>query len=241
NGQKVWCSSGTLADVFFTLVRTGTQESRKNGITYLVIDAHAPGVTVRPLKDLAGGEFFAEIFFDDVRVPVSDRIGEENEGWPLIRHSMGHERAAGAMNQATNYRRIVTELVALAKERGLTADPLVQDRLVGFEMRVRLMRYNAERTINAILAKGEPGPTASISRLLISAFEQDLHEFAVDMLGPEGLVTRKSEHAVQRGRWLAGFLATRASTIGAGTAEIQRNTVAEQVLRLPHDPAMPPR
>src|SRR3546814_2266292 len=93
---------------------------------------------------------------------------------------MGHERAAGAMNQATNYRRIVTELVALAKERGLTADPLVQDRLVGFEMRVRLMRYNAERTINAILAKGEPGPTASISRLLISAFEQDLHEFAVE-------------------------------------------------------------
>src|SRR3546814_16257450 len=108
-------------------------------------------------------------------------------------------------------------------------------------MRVRLMRYNAERTINAILAKGEPGPTASISRLLISAFEQDLHEFAVDMLGPEGLVTRKSDHAVQRGRWLGGFLATRASTIGQGTAENQRKTVASQGLRLPADPAITPR
>jgi alkylation response protein AidB-like acyl-CoA dehydrogenase len=241
NGQKVWCSSGTIADVFFTLVRTGTQESRQRGITYLIIDRHAPGVTVRPLKDLAGGSVFAEIFFDDVRVPVADRIGEENEGWPLVRTSLGHERAAGAMNQAASYRRILTELVDLARERGLTSDPLVRERLTDFEIRVRLIRYNAERIISGILTKGEPGPTSSVSRLMITAFEQDLHEFAVDMLGPDGIVTKASDQAVQRGRWLQGFLMTRASTIGAGTAEIQRNTIAEQVLKLPFDPAMPPR
>jgi alkylation response protein AidB-like acyl-CoA dehydrogenase len=95
------------------------------------------------------------------------------------------------------------------------------------------------RTIADILAHGEPGPGSSVSRLFLTSFEQDLHEFAVDMLGPAGLLT--GPDAVQRGRWLGGFLSTRASTIGAGTAEIQRNTVAERVLGLPHDPAMPSR
>ncbi|GAB2857133.1 acyl-CoA dehydrogenase family protein [Nocardioides pacificus] len=241
NGQKVWTTHATHADVFFTLVRTGTQESRQHGISYLMIDARAEGVAIRPLRDITGAAHFAEVFLDDVRVPVTDRIGEENGGWPLVRTSLGHERAAGAMNQAATYRRVLSELVELARERGLTADPLVRDRLADFEIRVRLMKYNATRTIDDILAKGEPGPTSSISRLLITSFEQDLHEFAVDMLGPDGLLTRESDEAVQRSRWLTGFLGTRASTIGAGTSEIQRNTVAEQVLGLPRDPAMPPR
>jgi alkylation response protein AidB-like acyl-CoA dehydrogenase len=241
NGQKVWTTHASDADVFFMLVRTGTQESRQSGITYLIIDADSPGVTVRPLRDLTGAAHFAEVFLDDVRVPVENRIGEENEGWPLVRTSLGHERAAGAMNQAANYRRILNELIELARERGLTSDPLVRDRLADFEIRVRLMRYNATRTISDILTKGEPGPASSVSRLLITSFEQELHEFAVELLGPDGIVTRDSEYAVQRGRWLAGFLGSRASTIGAGTSEIQRNTIAEQVLKLPRDPAMPPR
>jgi alkylation response protein AidB-like acyl-CoA dehydrogenase len=241
NGQKVWNTHADHADVLFTLVRTGTPESREKGISYLVIDAHAPGVTVRPLRDLTGGAHFCEIFFTDVRVPVADRVGEENDGWKLVRTSLGHERAAGAMNQAANYRRVVDELVALAKERGVAADPLVRDRLADFEVRVRIMRYTGMRTISDIVARGEPGPASSTSRLFITAFEQDLHEFAVDLLGADALLTRDDPGAVQRGRWTRGFLSTRASTIGAGTAEIQRNTIAEQVLGLPRDPAMPPR
>jgi alkylation response protein AidB-like acyl-CoA dehydrogenase len=240
-GQKVWTTYAMHADVFFTLVRTGTRASRHQGITYLIIDAHAPGVEVRPLRDLSGGRDFAEVFFDDVRVPVTDRIGAENEGWPLVRTSLGHERAAGSMNQAARYRRVVTELEELARERGLLRDPLVRDRLVDLEIRVRIMRYNAQRVISAIIANGEPGATSSISRLLITSFEQDLHEFAVDMLGPAGLLGKTAPLSVQRSRWLVGFLRTRASTIGAGTREIQLNTVAEQVLDLPRDPGMPPR
>ena len=157
NGQKVWTSHAGDADVFFALVRTGTRESRQKGITYLVIDAHAPGVQVRPLRDLTGGHLFAEVFFDDVRVPAADRIGEENGGWPLARTSLGHERAAGALNQAAMYRRVLTELEELARERGQLADPLVRDRLVDLEIRVRIIRYNAQRTIGDILAKGEAG------------------------------------------------------------------------------------
>ena len=139
------------------------------------------------------------------------------------------------------YRRVVTELEELARERGRLADPLVRDRFVDLEMRVRIMGYNAQRTIGDILAKGEAGPASSISRLLITAFEQDIHEFAVDLLGPAGLLGKSAPQAVQRSRWLHGFLRTRASTIGAGTREIQLNTVAEQILGMPHDPGMPAR
>jgi len=240
DGQKVWTSSGDIADILFTLVRTGTPESRQHGISYLLIDAHAPGVLVRPLRDLTGDAHFCEIFFTDVRVPVADRVGEENGGWPLVRTSLGHERAAGAMNQAVRYRRVLDELIELARERGATADPLVRERLADFEVRVRIMRYTGMRTIADILAKGEPGPASSTSRLFVVTFEQDLHEFAVELLGPYGVLGRDDPHAVQRGRWVWGFLRTRASTIGAGTAEIQRNTIAEQLLGLPRDPAMPP-
>ncbi|MCX5095647.1 acyl-CoA dehydrogenase family protein [Streptomyces sp. NBC_00365] len=239
NGQKVWNSSADIADILFTLVRTGPPDSRQDGISYLLIDAHAPGVTVRPLRDLTGDAHFCEIFFDDVRVPVADRIGAENGGWPLVRTSLGHERAAGAMNQAALYRRVLDELIELAHERGASADPLVCDRLADFEIRVTIMRLTGMRTIADIMAKGEPGPASSTSRLFIVTFEQELHEFAMELLGPYGILGRRDPHAVQRGRWVWGFLRTRASTIGAGTAEIQRNTIAEQVLGLPRDPAMP--
>ncbi|SHN39965.1 acyl-CoA dehydrogenase family protein [Cryptosporangium aurantiacum] len=241
NGQKVWNSQADLADILFALVRTGGQDSRQKGISYLIIDAHAPGVTIRPLRDLTGATHFTEIFFEDTRAPVADRIGAENEGWKLARTSLGHERAAGAMNQAATYRRVLTELVTLAQERGLAADPVVRDTLADLEIRLRIMRLTGMRTISDILVKGEPGPASSTSRLFIVQFEQDLHEIAVDLLGEYGALGSRDPHAVQRGRWVWGFLRTRASTIGAGTAEIQRNTIAEQVLKLPHDPAMPPR
>ncbi|MEV7981791.1 acyl-CoA dehydrogenase family protein [Streptomyces sp. NPDC086519] len=239
NGQKVWNSSADIADILFTLVRTGPPGSRQDGISYLLIDAHAPGVTVRPLRDLTGDAHFCEIFLDDVRVPVANRVGAENGGWPLVRTSLGHERAAGALNQAARYRRVLDELIELAHRRGATADPLVCDRLADFEIRVRVMRLTGMRTIADIMAKGEPGPASSTARLFIVAFEQELHEFALELLGPYGILGRRDPHAVQRGRWVWGFLRTRAATIGAGTAEIQRNTIAEQVLGLPRDPAMP--
>ena len=144
-----------------------------------------------------------------MRVPAANRIGEENGGWPLARTSLGHERARpGALTQAAMYRRVLTELEELARERGQLADPLVRDRLVDLEIRVRIIRYNAQRTIGDILATGKAGAASSVSRLLITAFEQDIHEFAIDLLGPAGLLGKSAPQAVQRSRWLLGFLRT---------------------------------
>ncbi len=235
DGQKLWSSSADIADILFTLVRTGPPDSGRDGITYLLIDAHAPGVTVRPLRDMTGDAGFCEIFFDHVEVPVEHRIGDENDGWAITRTSLGHERAAGSLNQARFYDRIVRELVELAQECGRSDDPLVRQRLAELSSSQRIMVMNAARTIATIVRDGEPGPGSSTSRLFNTLFEQQLHEFAVDLLGPVGVLDRRDVHAVQKGRWTRGFLRTRASTIGAGTAEIQRNTIGERVLGLPHD------
>ncbi len=235
NGQKVWSTSADIADILFTLVRTGAPDSREHGITYLLIDAHSPGVTVRPLRDLTGRAGFCELFFDDVRVPVAHRIGDENDGWRITRTSLGHERAAGSLAQARFYDRIMGELIELARSRGLATDPVVRQRLARSAIDQRIMTFNASRTIATIARDGDPGPASSASRLFNSRFEQVLHELAVDLQGPAGVLDRTDPHAIERGRWTWGFLRTRASTIGAGTAEIQRNTIAERVLGLPHD------
>ena len=158
NGQKVWSSSADIADILFSLVRTGGPDSGRDGITYLLIDAHAPGVTVRPLRDMTGDSGFCEIFYRRVEVPVANRIGEEHHGWDITRTSLGHERAAGALTQASFYDRIVRELAALARECGRADDPIVRQRLAHFAGAQRIMSLNAERMIAHHRAGGRAGP-----------------------------------------------------------------------------------
>lgn len=235
-GTKLWSSAADIATHIFALVRTGSLESRDRGITYLVIDCASPGVSLSPIRDITGGSHFAEWTFAEARVPVANRIGPENGGWPIARTSLGHERAANSLSGATMYRRVVNELIQLARDCGLTADPLVRQRLMWAETQVTLAYLGGARQIENIVRNGEPGPVSSVSRLGFSLFEQKLHELAVDLIGASGMLAPSDPASIQRGRWVWGFLRTRASTIGAGTAEIQRNTAAEKVLGLPRDP-----
>lgn len=232
-GQKVWNSSADVADMLFALVRTGPSGSRDKGISYLLIDTSSPGVTIRPLRDITGNQVFCEIFLDDVRVPISNRVGAENDGWAIARTTLGHERAAGALNQATFYRNLLDEVIALARSRGLGENSSTVQRLAEFWSDVHVMRIIAMRIIADVIEHGEPDAGASVSRLIITRFEQELHEFALDMLGEDGLFDRGADEAIESGRWLYGFLRTRASTIGAGTSEIQHNVIAERILGMP--------
>jgi alkylation response protein AidB-like acyl-CoA dehydrogenase len=235
NGQKVWSSNADVADWLFALVRTGTQQSRSAGITYLLLDLTTPGITVRPIRDMSGGANFCEIFFDEVRVPVANRIGAENEGWAVARSSLGHERATRALSQAALFRRVFDELVELLRERGVFADEVARDQVAQLEIRVRIMQLSAQRTVDAIRRTGEPGPASSTSRLYQSQLEQSLYELAMELLGPEALLLDADSGGVHGGRWVRNYLRSRAATIGTGTAEIQRNTIAERVLGLPTD------
>lgn len=237
NGQKLWTTSLTIAQWMFALVRTGNVEDRAKGITYLLIDMSSSGLSTRSLRDISGGSHFGEVFFEDVEVPVEQRVGEENEGWSIARTSLGHERATAFVALAFRYRRVVDEVHRMAREIGRADDPLIRQRLAWMESAVRIVRLNGIRGLSHVLQTGEPSKSASADRLFATLFEQQLHEFVIDLLGVRGLLTRSNPQAQQRGKWLNGFLFTRASTIGAGTAEIQRNTIAEQTLGLPREPA----
>jgi alkylation response protein AidB-like acyl-CoA dehydrogenase len=233
NGQKVWTSRAMTADWMFVLVRTGDSSSRQRGLTYLLIALSSPGVTVRPLRDMTGGSYFGEVFLDDVRVPVSQRIGDENDGWRIARTSLGHERSTSRIAMVVRYRRVVAELIDLARGRGLARDPVIRQRLADAVIGSRLLGMSFERIMGSVLRGEEPGAASSVSRLFLATFEQRLHELAIDLFGAAGMLDAADPHTPEGGRWTWGFLNTRASTIGAGTAEIQRNTIAERVLGLP--------
>jgi alkylation response protein AidB-like acyl-CoA dehydrogenase len=232
-GQKIWTSMADKADWMFALVRTGPPEPGPEGISYLLIPMDAPGITTRPLRDISGGAHFAEVFLDDVRVPVTNLVGEEGGGWAIARTSLGHERATAFLSDEFRYRRIVDELFSLALTTGASGDPVVRQALGGIEASVRVLASNSRRALEAVLRGDDPGAAASVNRLVKSEFDQRLHEVALRVLGPAAVLGQREPTAPERGRWTYGYLMSRSSTIGAGTAEIQRNTIAEKVLGLP--------
>ncbi len=139
---------------------------------------------MRPLRDMTGGSSFCEIFFDDVRVPVANLVGDENDGWRIARTSMGHERSTAGVSQAMRYRRIVDELYDLARDCGRNTDPVIRQRLAAIEIDVRLIELNNLRTLASVVDGAEPGPVSSIGRLMFTEFEKRLHDLAVDITGP---------------------------------------------------------
>jgi len=232
-GQKVWTTMADLADWMFALIRTGPGGRGADGITYLLIPMRSPGITVRPLRDISGSEHFAEVFFDDVEIPVANRVGEEGKGWSIMRTSLGHERATAFLADEFKHRRTVDQVLDLLIVRGLDADPWVRQEIAHMESGVRAIAANSARALDAVLRGEDPGGVASVNRLVKSEFEQRMHVLALRAAGPYGLLGSRAARAVDGGRWTYGYLKTRASTIGAGTAEIQRNTIAESVLGLP--------
>ena len=237
-GQKVWTTLAHRSDWCFMLVRTGPDGSRQHGLTYLLVDMRSPGFEVRPMRTMGGNTHFSELFLDGVRVPVANRIGEEDAGWHVTRTTLGHERAVTPLGKTVRYRSIVRDLHALARRAGRADDSVVRQRLADAEIRARVLQMLAQRILAEALTRGEIGALASISRTMQARFEQELHEVAIDVLGAEGMLAAGALDR-SKGRWLQGFLMSRAQTIGAGTTEIQRNTIGEQVLALPRDPAMP--
>ena len=233
SGQKVWTTMADRADWMFALVRTGPGDKPSDGITYLLIPMKSPGITVRPLRDISGAAHFAEVFFDDVEVPAENRVGDEGAGWSIMRTSLGHERATAFLADEFKYRRTADRVIDLVISRGLANDPLVRQDVARLESGVRAIAANSARALAAVLRGEDPGGVASVNRLVKSEFEQHMHALALRAAGPHAALGSRAPAAVDNGRWTFGYLMSRATTIGAGTAEIQRNTIAESVLGLP--------
>jgi alkylation response protein AidB-like acyl-CoA dehydrogenase len=237
NGQKIWTSIAMWSQWMILLVRTGpppTPEKKHEGITCLLVDMSTPGITVRPIRNMSGGAMFAEVFFDDVRVPVENRLGEEGQGWAVTVSALAHERSSIAEVEALL--RKLDELVDLARRSVKNGRPALEDdvlrrRLARCETRIQAMRMNGMRFLTRQL-KGEPlGAETSINKLHRAQLEIEIGELALEMQGSAGHL----EQEVDGGRWQRFALSWPEVVIGGGTPNIQKNIIAERVLGLPKD------
>ncbi|HXG76201.1 MAG TPA: acyl-CoA dehydrogenase [Gaiellaceae bacterium] len=229
NGQKVWSSFAHIADWCILLTRSDPESTRHAGLTYLIVDMHAPGVEVRPLRQITGEAEFNEIFFTDVRVPVENLLGEVGGGWQVAMTTLLHERGTLGFALQAALEVQVRKLVALARDRG--ADALQRDRIAREWCEVQALRYTNYRALSQLVKTGVPGPEGSISKLVWSEANQRVTKLALELLGPDAALW--DGNAPYAGYWQYQQLRSRGNTIEAGTSEILRNIVAERVLGLP--------
>lgn len=225
-GSKIWTSHAEVADWCELLVRTDPGAPKHRGISWLAMPMDAPGVTVRPLRTLAGSTEFAEVFLDEVRVPVANRVGEENDGWRVTMVTLSFERGTAFVGEVVACRRVLGEVAEEARANGRWDDPGVRRRLGRLNAEFRtLWRLTQWNVSEAESSGGVPGVGGSVFKLRYSRARQELYDAAVEVLGPEG---------VDLGRaWVLDRLSSLSYTIAAGTSEIQRNIVGERILGLP--------
>jgi alkylation response protein AidB-like acyl-CoA dehydrogenase len=229
DGQKVWSSFAHIADWCLLLARSDPDSTRHAGLTYLIADMHAPGVEVRPLRQLTGESEFNEIFFTGVEIPVENVLGEVGGGWGVAMTTLLHERGTLGFALQAALEVQVRKLVALARDRG--ADPLLRDRIAREWIEMQALRYTNYRALSQLVRTGIPGPEGSIAKLVWSEANQRVTKLALELLGPDASVA--DGNAPYGGYWQYQQLRSRGNTIEAGTSEILRSIVAERVLGLP--------
>jgi alkylation response protein AidB-like acyl-CoA dehydrogenase len=228
-GQKVWSSYATFADLAIALVRTDPDAPPHRGISMLAIPMDAPGVDVRPLRQLTGEHEFNEVFLDDVAVPADHLIGPEHEGWRVANTTLANERGASFIwREQVLHQLAVADLAAACRARATTTDPVVRQRIAAAWIDGELFRLHNARNLERLARGEELGAASSLVKLFWADASRRLGETAVALLGPESLLTP--------GPWAHRLLATRANSIMGGTSEIQRTVIGERILGLPREP-----
>ena len=248
NGQKIWTSSAVEADYMFCLVRTEPEAKKHAGISYLLIDMKQPGIDVRPLKQMTGSSEFNEVFLNDVRTPKDWIVGNRGEGWLVSRTTLKHERAGiGAAGQSVA---LLQGLVALARERKLNGRPAIEDteirrKLAELEGYVRAHQYSSYLQMTKDLKGENPGVIQLMTKINSTNMGHMVAKLAMEILGDDGLAAPSSEglmslrggDAGSAGRWISQYMSSLGVAIAGGTANVQRNVIAERGFGLPRDAA----
>jgi alkylation response protein AidB-like acyl-CoA dehydrogenase len=239
NGQKIWTSTAAQADMIFCLVRTEPDKPKHEGISYLLFSMKTPGIEVRPLVTMTGRAEFNEVFFTDVRVPKKDVVGQRGQGWFVANATLKHERGMlGDPNQAgTRFRALVDMMQTETVDgRRLMDHPVWRDRLLKLQARVMAMEYHGLRLLTASLKGEDPGIARLIVKLQGCELNHQLAGFANDILGEIGILYGHSAHLRAGGEWQTRFMFDLGLIIGGGTAQIQKNIIAERGLGMPREP-----
>jgi alkylation response protein AidB-like acyl-CoA dehydrogenase len=231
-GQKTWASRGAFADWMFGLFRTDPASERHRGLSFLLVPLRAPGVTVRPIAQLDGETGFAEVFFDDARVPVENHLGGEGEGWKVAMATAGFERGL-MLRSPARFQETARRLVALYRENEASADALAREAVVRCVVEAEAYTLETYRTVSRLLAGGRIAEEASLNKIYWSELDLRMHETALRILGARAELLPEAPAARGVGGWLDGYLFSLSGPIYAGTNEIQRNVIAERILGLP--------
>jgi alkylation response protein AidB-like acyl-CoA dehydrogenase len=237
NGQKIWTSLAPIAEWMILLVRTsGDGERKHDGITCLLVHMKSPGIEVRPIENMSGGREFAEVFLNDVRVPVDQRLGAEGRGWEVTVSALANERSSIA--EVVELERRLEDLKDLAHAcekagRPVLRDPEMRRTLARFETRIQGMKLNGLRLLARQIRGEQLSSETSINKLHRAHLDVEMGDVALDLLGMAGPYV--GEAAFERGKWQATSLRWPATVIGGGTPNIQKNIIAERILGLPKD------
>jgi alkylation response protein AidB-like acyl-CoA dehydrogenase len=252
-GQKIWTSLARQAKYGILLARTDPAAPKHRGISYFVLDMRSAGIDIRPIRQMDGGATFNEVFLDGVRLPAANLVGAEGDGWRLAKVTLGNERVALSEEGALWGRGpTVAALVEAVRKAGrVPLDPVSRQRLAAVWIEGELLRILRLQAVAALVARSsaaagrrgggpaaEPGPEASVRKALADRHGQRLFDLALDLCGADAMLSRENPAQLPGPfPWVIGFLFSPALTIGGGTAEVQRNIIAERVLGLPRDPA----
>ncbi|GAA4382961.1 acyl-CoA dehydrogenase family protein [Actinomadura verrucosospora] len=228
NGHKTWTSYGAFADFCLLLARTDPDVPRHRGISAFIVPLRTPGVTVRPIVLANGDEEFAEIFLDDVRIPEANMLGRPSDGWRIAMDVVNYERGAVETGYLPKFERYLFELAAVARTRAREPDRATLLALGEVAAALEVLRMHCLRTLSDRVSGAPPGPESSIDKLLMTAVEQKLTALSL------GLLTAATTPG--RAEWFDRYLYGRAGSIYGGTAQIQRNILAERLLGLPRSP-----
>jgi len=234
NGQKTWSTRAVWADWLFGMFRSDPNSQRHHGLSFLLVPLDSPGITVRPIRQLNGLPGFAEVFFDDVRVPVENRLSEEGAGWQVAMSTAGFERGL-MLRSPARFQATAKALVQLylANQASADQDPSVREAVVSAWMQGEAYALATYRTASSLIAGGHIGAESSTNKIFWSELDQRMHETAMQILGARAELLPHSPAAQDVGAWLEGFMFAQAGPIYAGTNEIQRNIIAERMLGMP--------
>ena len=244
-GSKIWTSHAEVADYCELLVRTGPEDSRHRGITWLILPMDTPGVEIRPLTTIAGSTEFAELFLDEVRIPVANRVGDENDGWRVTMVTLSFERGTAFVGDLLEAIELLAGTVAVARRTGAWDDPGVRRQAGHLRAELDALWALTKRNVSQAARTGVPGIGGTVFKLAYTEARQRLGEFSLSLLGRAGLAADDVDGLDGLGGlptetmvedWLRGI----SLTIAAGTSQIQRNIVGERILGLPKEPAPAP-
>jgi alkylation response protein AidB-like acyl-CoA dehydrogenase len=236
NGQKIWTSFAHIADFGELLVRTDPDAPKHKGITWLILDMRTPGIEVRPMRTIAGSTEFCEVFLTDVRIPVENRVGAENDGWRVAMVTFAFERGTAFVGELVSTRQMMGRLAEIARSNGRFQDAGIRRDLGRLAAELDALWALTIRNVTQAERTGVPGPLGSVFKLAYTEARHRLGDVAMRILGRAGLSLDDIDE-VPGGEHVRGWIHAMSMSIAAGTTQIQRNIIGERILGLPKEPA----